>query len=130
MSGSKLIQLMQQQARGQQNFGLELATVVAPPPALAIRIDNMALNLQGDDLIVCEHLLEHQRTYTTSAAISGSDMTEAGQGPHKHSITSISASNQTATIHTNLKADDRVVVQALPGGQQYLVIDKVVVMGA
>ena len=134
MSGSRLIELIQQQAKAQQNFGIELATVISPPPKLIIRVDNMPVNLQGDDLIVCEHLLEHSRTYSTSPKIANSEVSEwADSAPpkhnHTHSVEKLTISNQTATIHTKLQAGDRVAVQAFPGGQQYLVIDKVVVMG-
>lgn len=134
MSGSRLIELIQQQAKAQQNFGIELATVISPPPNLIIRVDNMPVNLQGDDLIVCEHLLEHQRAYTTTPSIDSSAVSEGyddenNKYPHVHDVEKLTINNQTTTIHTNLKTGDRVAVQALPGGQQYLVIDKVVEMG-
>lgn len=84
MSGSRLIELIQQQAKAQQNFGIELATVISPPPKLIIRVDNMPVNLERDDLVITER------------------------------------------AYQNIKKGDRVAVQVLPGGQQYLVIDKVV----
>jgi hypothetical protein len=65
----------------------------------------MEINLDGDDLIVCEHLLDHQVEYSTDT---------------------VPRETATVTVYTRLKAGDRVAVQALPGGQQYLVIDKVV----
>ncbi|MCL6560737.1 MAG: DUF2577 domain-containing protein [Firmicutes bacterium] len=129
MSGSKLIELMRQQAAGLVPRGIELATVVTPPPDLRIRIDNMNLNLEGDDLIVCEHLLDHERRYSTVPAISDSIETPAGLGPHVHQIQSLTINDQIVTIKTKLQAGDRVAVMALPGEQQYLVIDKVVIMG-
>lgn len=113
--------------------GIELATVVQAAP-LVIRLDNdkMMLRAQDGDLLVCEHLLEHTRQYSTGSKVSG-DMTEwqdtsAPLHTHKHEVTSINASKQTVTIHAKLKTGDRVVVMALPGGQQYLIWDKVVIL--
>lgn len=94
MSGSKLIELLRQQAVASAPRGVELATVVTPPPELVIRVDNMAINLEEDDLLVCSDCL---RT--------------VGVG------------------EPYLAAGSRVAVMVLPGGQQYLVIDKVVEMG-
>lgn len=145
MSGSKLIELMQQQARAQQNFGIELATVIAPPPALVIKVDNMPVNLEGDDLIVCQHLLNYERVITLEhnegsshdlGNGTGKDMV-SGDGDYftvndndEAPYSSFTYDNIKLTFNDVLKAGDRVAVQALPGGQQYLVIDKVVVMGA
>lgn len=134
MSGSRLLELIKQTARNQLPFGIELATVVSPPPDLKIRINNMDLVLEGDDLIVCEHLLEHQRYYSTSPAVADSEVTEwADTDPpthsHTHQVTGLTINNQIMTMHTKLAAGTRVAVMALPGGQQYLVWDKVVEMG-
>jgi len=111
--------------------GIELATVVQADP-LVIRLDNdkMMLSAKDRDLLVCEHLLEHSRQYSTISQVSG-DMTEwEDTSPplhtHDHTVTSISANIQTVTIHAKLKTGDRIVVMALPGGQQYLIWDKVV----
>lgn len=144
MSGSRLIELMQKQANDRIPFGIELATVVSPPPSLKIRIDNMDLLLEGDDLIVCEHLLDHQRVYSTvtnmdDSAVSFweettdhfSEYPDPDQLRHKHDhkVEQLTINHQTVTIHTNLEAGSRVSVMALPGEQQYLVWDRVVIMG-
>lgn len=130
---SKLLEKLIHQ-KGKNGFGIELATVISPPPELKIRIDNMTLNLEGDDLIVCEHLLDHEREYSTISAIADSDMSTWSESPphqshtHNHKVLSITAARQKIIIHTKLKEGDRVVAMALPGGQQYLIWDKVVVM--
>jgi len=131
MSGSNLLGLIRNQARGQLPSGIELATVVSPPPALKIRLDNMSLVLEGDDLIVCEHLLEHQRSYSTTPVVAGSNVsqwadTSAPTHSHTHQVEGLTITNQSMTIHTKLMVGTRVAVMALPGGQQYLVWDKVV----
>ena len=92
--------MMRKQAASQLPRGIELATVIGISP-LRIRIDNMDIHLEGDDLIVCEHLLS-----------------KTGPG---------GADNHTHDIMV-LAVGDRLAVRALPGEQQYLVIDKVVVM--
>lgn len=86
--------------------GIELATVVQADP-LVIRLDNDKIMLRAEDgdLLACEQLLEHTRSYTTDTV-----------------------TRQTITLHYKLQAGDRVVVMALPGGQQYLIWDKVVVL--
>lgn len=127
MSGSRLIEIMREQALKQLPRGIELATVIQSLP-LVVRIDNMDINLEGDDLIVCEHLLDHEREYTTNPAVTASAMSVEGYSPHQHQIHSLDIKEQIVQFITNLKADDRIAVQALPGGQQYLVLDKVVVM--
>lgn len=101
MSGSRLIEMMRQQAIKQIPLGIELATVIQASPFI-IRIDNMDIYLEGDDLIICQHLLGN----------TGS----GGDPSHTHQIEPISAG-------------DRLAVQALPGGQQFLIIDKVVING-
>lgn len=37
---------------------LELATVIASSPDIRIRIDNMAIDLDADDLVIPEHILD------------------------------------------------------------------------
>lgn len=129
MSSSKLIELMRQQAPKQQV--IELATVVTPPPELRIRIDNMDLNLEGDDLIVCAHLLPLTRYAHVSNVVTPTPnkVTYNGQ-TYDQGGDNITTQNAVVKLQDHLlNPGDRVAVQALPGGQQYLVIDKVVVMG-
>ncbi len=129
-NASQILGMLKKTMQDQLPRGIELATVTNPPPALQIRIDNMKLELSGDDLIVCEHLLDHTRAYSTSPAVSGSTETQAGTPSHTHQIESLAINGQAAAIKTNLQTGDRVAVLALPGEQQYLVFDKVVVIGA
>jgi len=142
--GSGLIELMRKQAKLLMPIGIELATVIAPPPNLVIRINNMDINLEGDDLIVCQHLLNYERVVTLEHMENvsrdlgngtGKDMVSGdgqiftvnddGQAPYS----SFTYDNIRLSFNDVLKAGDRVAVQALPGGQKYLVIDKVVEMG-
>jgi hypothetical protein len=142
---SELIEFMRNQAARLIPRGIELATVIAAPPALKIQIDHTPIVLDGDDLVVCEHLLDHTREYSTVSDIADSVVSEWEETTnhkeeyptpnelrhrHDHEVEQLTVERQTVTVHTKLKAGDRVVVLALPGEQQYLVIDKVVVMSA
>lgn len=132
MSGSRLIHLIKEIAREQLPLGLELATVISPPPNLVIRIDNMPLNLQGDDLIVCAHLLPETRyahiTNKTEPAPPDT-VTYNGQTFEQAGTNIITQHTKIEFQDQRLQTGDRVVVMALPSGQQYLVLDKVVEMG-
>lgn len=128
MPGSKLIELIRQQYRPPS--GIELATVISPPPVLKIRIDNMPIHLEGDDLIVCAHLLPSTRYAAVSNVVTPvpAKVTYNGQ---QHDQGGDNLATQHATVNLQdhlLNPGDRVAVQALPGGQQYLVIDRVVMM--
>lgn len=118
MPGSRLIQLIQQQSKAVQPSGIELGTVISPPPTLSIRLHSDSSLLQGDDLIICEHLIDHEITYSTAPTVSSSEPDD---------ISHLTINDQTATIKTRLAPGDTVAVLPLPGDQQYLVIDKVVV---
>lgn len=122
--------------------GIELATVVQATP-LVIRLDNDKIMLRAEDgdLLICEHVIEHQRQYSTVSDIKDSVVSiweettphkEEYPNPlkhtHDHEVLQLTIGHQTVTIHYKLKAGDRVVVMALPGGQQYLIWDKVVIL--
>ena len=124
--------------------GIELATVVQASP-LVIRLDNdkMMLSAKDGDLLICEHVIEHQRQYSTVSDMADSDVSyweettdHFSEYPtpnelrhkHDHEVEQLTINKQTVTIHYKLKISDRVVVMALPGGQQYLIWDKVVIL--
>lgn len=132
MSGSKLIDLIRRQVVGLMPRGIELATVITPPPDLRIRIDNMDLNLSGNDLIICAHLLPVTRYANLHSKVTPAPPDQVTYD----SQTFDQAGDNISTQHTAvafqdqvLQAGDRVAVMALPGEQQYLVWDKVVILG-
>ncbi len=129
--GSGLIHLMRQQAKDQAIRGLELATVIKGPPGLVIRVDNMSINLDGDDLLICAHLLPVARYAHISNDLGPppAEVNYNGQ-TYQQSGDEISTQHTKVAFQDNiLEPGDRVVVLALPGGKQYLVIDKVVENG-
>lgn len=146
--GSRLVALMQQQARAQLPIGIELGTVAAPPPDLTIKLDHMPVALQKDDLIVCEHLLRHERIMTiehqdqvqrnlgdkvVKASASGESVITAKIGEHSPGLATYQwmlgqHKYLKQKFEDVLKPGDRVAVMALPGAQKYLVWDRVVDM--
>ena len=140
--------LMQEQARAQLPLGIELGTVTAPPPNLRIKLDHMPVEVQKEDLIVCEYLLRHERI----VSIEHEDEAERNLGDKVVEATAsgeaiiTSKVNQYSPLQSTylwmlgqhkylkqtyedvLKPGDRVAVMALPGAQKYLVWDRVVDM--
>ena len=130
-SGSGLIQLIRQQAKDQVTQGLELATVVKGPPGLIIRVDNMSINLDGDDLLICAHLLPAPR-YAHISNDPGPPPAEVSYNrqTYQQSGDEISTQHTRVAFQDNaLEPGDKIVVLALPSGKQYLIIDKVVQNG-
>ncbi|WP_391571918.1 DUF2577 family protein [Cohnella sp.] len=81
---------------------IELATVTSPLPSVRIKIDNMPIELDADDLVICEHLTAHKRT----ASINGGAPVDI-------------------EYEAVLSAGDRVVVAAVNEGQLYIVFDRI-----
>ena len=112
--------------------GIELATVVQANP-LMIRLDNdkIPLSAKDGDLLICAHLMPGAIRYVSlhnKGSAIPDQVTYNGQ-------TYEQAGDDINTVHTTigfldrvLKVGDRIVVMALPGGQQYLIWDKVVVL--
>lgn len=85
-----------------KDVDIEFATVLAPLPDILIKIDNMPIQLDADDVTVCEHLREHKREVT----INSGEVVEM-------------------VVKSPLKAGDRVAVATYADNQGYLVIDRV-----
>ncbi|UKS30148.1 DUF2577 domain-containing protein [Paenibacillus sp. HWE-109] len=101
---SRLVQAIREIGRNDYDR-IELATVTVALPAIAIKIDNMALTLDAGDIVIAEHLTEHTRQVT----INGGSVAEM-------------------TVKSPLEAGDRVIVVSMNGGQSYVVLDKAVVL--
>lgn len=111
--------------------GIELGTVTAPFPELAVKVDNMKVELKKQDLIVCERLARNTRTVSltsqpgqqrdTGDGISAVDANSFGQP--------VSFSHVQLDSEDLLKPGDRVLIEAVPGGQKYIIIDRVVQYG-
>lgn len=137
-----------------ENRGFELATVVSSYPNVAVKVDNMKLLLTKQDIVVCERLTRNTRvvslksspesvrqlgdgTGTDSSSISkGSgrliSITDQADG-HQHILEDLDLENSAFSLNyiemdfeEVLKKGDRVLIQALPGGQKYIIVDRVV----
>jgi hypothetical protein len=104
-----------------QDVDLELATVVAPPPALKIRCNSDNLELDTEDLIIAEHLTEHERTVSISGGSVSGTVTPSGN------LTTFTLTDATMTIKSPLEVGDQVIVASANEGQLYYVLDKAVV---
>lgn len=140
--------LMQEQARAQLPLGIELGTVTAPPPNLQIKLDHMPVEVQKEDLIVCEYLLRHERIVSIEHEDEAErnlgdkvvEATASGEAIITSKVSQYSPLQSTylwmlgqhkylkQTYEDVLKPGDRVAVMALPGAQKYLVWDRVVDM--
>lgn len=131
---SQIIQIIR--CVGYNDFDrIELATVTSPPPNLRIRIDDMAIELEADDLVVAEHLTRHKRIVTITheelaerdlgdkIVQDGLDTDDMVEG---NPITEYRHSYVELTFEDVLKAGDRVIVASMNGEQTYLILDRVV----
>lgn len=109
--------------------GFELATVVSPYPNLMVKVDNMKIELTKEDLIVCERVCRNVRVVSFQS--QPGTMRQLGD---KTVVDTNSLSNETGIEFSNiqlrfeevLKVGDRVLIQALPGGQKYVIMDRVI----
>jgi Protein of unknown function (DUF2577) len=144
----RFIQLMRQHGHN-TDVDVELATVLTPPPALTIKLDNDGIVLDKDDLLVAQHLTKYKRHFTIRKSTDGnfaskvklgsSSVTESmstqGYNPHTHDIYSLALDNvQNDLTFENvevefldeIKPEDRVIVLAIKDGQQYVILDRAV----
>lgn len=100
---ARLIQLMRQHGYN-KDVDIELATVTSAPPDLKIKVDNMKIELDRDDLIIAQYLTKHKR----QVKIDGGATVEL-------------------EFQDELQIGDRVIVVSANNGQLYFVIDKAVI---
>lgn len=122
--GSKLIQLIKQFGYN-QDVNIELATVTSSAPNLKIKVDNMDVELEKDDLIVAEYLTAHSRTVKLTSSSVSDSMTSAGYESHTHNITSLTIEGKL-DFNDVLKTGDRVIVAEINDGQSFIVLDRAV----
>lgn len=97
---SQLVQLMRRHGYN-KDINIELATVTAAPPALRIKVDNMAIELEAEDLIVAERLTSRKERIR----INGGAESEI-------------------EYLDELQIGDRVIVAEVNEGQTYIIIDR------
>lgn len=100
---ARLIQLMRQHGYN-KDVDIELATVTSAPPNIKVKIDNMNIELDRDDLIVAQYLTKHKR----QVKIDGGATVEL-------------------EYQDELKVGDRIIVASVKNDQLYIVLDKAVI---
>lgn len=80
---------------------IEFATVLTPPPSIRVAVDSMKIELDADDLAICESLTKTTR----DATING-------------------GATVSIEIDNSLKVGDRVVVASINDGQLYVILDR------
>jgi hypothetical protein len=100
---SQLVQLMRQYGYN-KDIDVELATVTSAPPNLRIKIDNMSVDLDKDDVIVAQYLTGHAR----KVSING-------------------GAESTLQYNDELKVNDRIIVASINKGQSYVILDRAVI---
>ncbi len=140
---SKLVQLVREIGYN-KDVDIELATVTAPPPNLKIKVDNMSVELQKDDLVVAEWLTRHRRRVTITNSrntnISTNYPTSTGGFEHpeenpaeSYNFDSFNVNNASfitteaeVEFLDELKQGDKVIVASVNKGQLFVVLDRAV----
>ncbi|MBU9705929.1 DUF2577 domain-containing protein [Paenibacillus sp. AK121] len=120
---------------------IEYATILAPPPALRVQVDNMKIELDADDVIVPEHLREHTRKVSVKAVepttlelnryTRVTKETESSAPVNSKAFSDVfnfggfTSGTFEITLHDTLKAGDRVAVASFGAGQRYIVLDRI-----
>jgi hypothetical protein len=128
---TRLIQLMKRHGYN-KDVDLLMATVISPPPNLRVKIDNMTVVLEADDIMVAEHLTRHSRIVTIehqeNAERNLGDRTEKDRidtDDMQVPYTSFSYNFVKLTFEDVLKAGDRVAVAEFQNGQQFMIVDRI-----
>ncbi|WP_263560465.1 DUF2577 domain-containing protein [Paenibacillus polymyxa] len=143
IDGSKVLQLKDMVRKIGHNVevDIEYATILAPPPALRVQVDNMKIELDGDDVIIPEHLREHTRKVSVKAVepttlelsryTRVTKETESSAPVNSKAFSDVfnfggfTSGMFEITFHDTLKAGDRVAVASFGAGQRYIVLDRI-----
>lgn len=122
---SKLVQMMRKYGHNESST-LAYGTIISPPPAIKLAIDNDPIEYDAVDIIVAERLTAHERIADVLAPVTASQMTATGMGPHTHDITNITLTGARIQYRDELKAGDRVLVECDDENMRYTVLDRLV----
>jgi hypothetical protein len=125
---SQLVQLMKIHGYN-KDINIELGTVTAAPPALKVRLDNMTIDLEAEDLVIAERLTKRKEKITiraTNVTDTMSAVTVGANGSHIHDITALTLTQAEIEYLDELKVGDRVVVAEVDEGQTYIILDRAV----
>ncbi|WP_028553154.1 DUF2577 family protein [Paenibacillus sp. UNC451MF] len=104
---------------------LDLATIISVSPVLRIQVDNMKIELDASDVIVAEHLTDHERIVTIKSDLKSDpdSISELDKGLSS----SDDIENAILTVKSPLNTGDRVIVASANSGQSYVILDKAVI---
>jgi Protein of unknown function (DUF2577) len=119
---SQLVQLMKIHGHN-KDVDIELATVTAAPPALRIKIDNMPIELEADDLIVAERLTTRKEKITITAPTVTATAVGGGNIP----VQLLTLTEAEIEYGDELSIGDRVIVAEVNEGQTYIILDRAVI---
>lgn len=147
IDGSKVLQLKDMVRKIGHNVevDIEYATIIAPPPALRVQVDNMKIELDADDVIIPEHLREHTRKVSVKSSAGSlspttlelnrytrvTKETESSAPVNSKAFSDVfnfggfTSGEFEITFHDTLKAGDRVAVASFGAGQRYIVLDRI-----
>ena len=97
-----------------RDVDIEFATVTSASP-LRIKIDNMPVELDEDDFVVCEHLTEHTR----KATISGGTARIGGE------TATFTITDADVKLGAALAIGDRIIVASNEVAQVYVILDRI-----
>lgn len=110
-------------ARGSQMpVQFALATVVTPPPGISVRLDGDTVDTPTEGIVLAEQLTDHTRVISFTGDVSGNVT-----GTQPGTLQNLQVTKKEMTIHSNLKAGDRVICGIGNNGQTVYVIDKAVI---
>lgn len=127
---SNLVQLIKQASleagEAAAPVAIEFGTVISVAP-LKIQIDQKKI-LTGAFLIIPESLTDHAVSMTVShstetAGAHSHSGAVPGESPHSHNY----SGTKSFTMLNGLRVAERVILLRIQGGQQYLVLDRMVI---
>lgn len=122
-SMSEMVGLNHQIAQGHRPAAPKIGIVLAPPPNIQVRVDDIILT--KENVYISEYLLIGYERTAKGVITSGTQQANCGcGGVHAHGIDNSYTDN---IIYTDtLKAGDLVSVFTCDGDQLYIITDKVV----
>lgn len=99
-----------------------LGTIVSPMPNIAVRLDGDTIDTPREGIVVSESLTDHTRSITFSGDVSG-----RVTGTNGGTLQNLQITKKDVTIHSNLKAGDRVICGVGNNGQTIFILDKAVI---
>lgn len=122
-----MLTIMREQGARDNPPTIQVATVVSPPPGIAIVLGE--LQVDKDNILIADYLLpNYQRKITIpeTTATGSVIVNTPPPEPHVHNISKVGIPSGEIKLTDTLKAGDKVAVMATSDRQTYIVLAKVV----